>query len=103
MRVKQHHREQSLAPKREQVASADRQGRPDSAAWCVVLAGGEGVRLRSLVREISGDARPKQYVPLFDSRTLLQATLDRFAGLAPPERTVVVTMRRRRGAGNPGA
>jgi mannose-1-phosphate guanylyltransferase len=49
--------------------------------------------LRSLVREISGDERPKQYVPLLDSRSLLQQTVDRFAGLAPPERTLIVTMR----------
>jgi len=32
--------------------------------WGVVLAGGEGVRLRALARQICGDERPKQYLPL---------------------------------------
>jgi mannose-1-phosphate guanylyltransferase len=61
--------------------------------WSVVLAGGEGVRLRPLVREVSGDERPKQYVSLLDSRSLLQQTIDRLGALTPPARTVVVTMR----------
>src|SRR5262245_35445351 len=60
--------------------------------WAIVLAGGEGVRLRPLVRHICGDERPKQYVPLLDSRTLLRQTVDRAAQLVPPERTVVVTI-----------
>src|SRR5689334_13597518 len=60
--------------------------------WAVVLAGGEGLRLRSLVRQISGDDRPKQYVRLLGPRTLLRQTLDRI-GLAIPEaRTLVVTV-----------
>jgi mannose-1-phosphate guanylyltransferase len=60
--------------------------------WAIVLAGGEGIRLRSLVREVCGDERPKQYVPLLDSRTLLQQTLDRVGRLVPAARTVIVTM-----------
>ena len=39
--------------------------------WGIVLAGGEGVRLRALSRRICGDERPKQY------GTLLGQTLDR--------------------------
>ena len=65
----------------------------DGTLWSVVLAGGEGVRLRPLVREVSGDERPKQYVPLLDARSLLQQTIDRLAPLTSPERTVGVTMR----------
>jgi hypothetical protein len=30
-------------------------------AWAVILAGGDGVRLRSLTRGITGDDRPKQF------------------------------------------
>ena len=63
-----------------------------SHLWAIVLAGGEGVRLRPLVRHVCGDERPKQYVPLLDSRTLLGQTLDRAARLVPPERTIVVTL-----------
>ena len=58
--------------------------------WAVVLAGGEGVRLRALTRLICGDDRPKQYVPLLGSRTLLEQTLERLARLVPPQRTVIV-------------
>jgi mannose-1-phosphate guanylyltransferase len=57
-----------------------------------VLAGGEGTRLRPLVRRVCGDDRPKQYAPLVGSRSLLRATLDRVAKAVPPERTVVVTV-----------
>jgi len=64
----------------------------NNALWAIVLAGGEGVRLRPLVSRLYGDARPKQYAALLDSRTLLNHTLDRVSLLVPPERIVVVTM-----------
>src|ERR1044071_6116704 len=60
--------------------------------WAVVLAGGEGVRLRPLVRHLYGDERPKQFSPLLGPRTLLRQTLDRVGLLMPPERTVVVNL-----------
>lgn len=62
--------------------------------WAVVLAGGEGVRLRPLVRLVHGDERPKQYACLLDDRTLLRHTLDRVAQCIPSERTVVSTYER---------
>jgi mannose-1-phosphate guanylyltransferase len=58
--------------------------------WALVLAGGEGVRLRPLTRLICGDDRPKQYVTLTGTRTLLQQTLDRAGRAIPAERTVVI-------------
>ena len=61
--------------------------------WGIVLAGGEGVRLRQLARRVCGDERPKQYVPLFGERTLLRQTLDRVALGISPARTAVVTLR----------
>lgn len=75
------------------AGSIDGSASLDGSLWSVVLAGGEGMRLRPLVRQVSGDERPKQYVSLLDSRSLLQHTVDRLATLTPPERTVVVTMR----------
>jgi mannose-1-phosphate guanylyltransferase len=60
--------------------------------WGVVLAGGEGVRLRPLVRRLVGEDRPKQYVKLLGSRTLLRQTLDRVALGIPIARTAVVTV-----------
>jgi mannose-1-phosphate guanylyltransferase len=59
--------------------------------WAVVLAGGEGERLRPLVRRLVGDDRPKQYVPLLGPTSLLRQTLDRVGRLVPVERTVVVS------------
>lgn len=60
--------------------------------WAVVLAGGQGVRLRPLARLVCGDDRPKQYVPLLGSRTLLGQTLDRVRLAVPTARTAVVTV-----------
>jgi len=71
----------------EGVESAERR-----SPWAVVLAGGEGTRLRPLVRHLCGDERPKQFSPLLGARTLLRQTLDRVGRLIPLERTVVVTL-----------
>jgi len=60
--------------------------------WAIVLAGGEGVRLRPLVRRVFGDDRPKQYAALLGAQSLLCQTLDRVSLLVPAERTLVVTM-----------
>jgi mannose-1-phosphate guanylyltransferase len=57
-----------------------------------VLAGGAGIRLRPLTRLICGDDRPKQYVAVTGSRSLLQQTLDRAGLRVPAERTVVVSV-----------
>ena len=54
--------------------------------WAVVPAGGAGSRLWPLSRA----ARPKFLLPLLGERSLLQQTLDRLAGVAAPERTLVV-------------
>lgn len=61
--------------------------------WGLVLAGGQGVRLRALAHRLCGDERPKQYVAIFGDRTLLRQTLDRVALAVPSSRTVVVTLR----------
>ena len=61
--------------------------------WGIVLAGGEGVRLRPLVRQVFGEERPKQYVKLLGPRSLLRQTLDRAALGISTDRTVVVTVR----------
>jgi mannose-1-phosphate guanylyltransferase len=53
-----------------------------AGAWAVVLAGGEGMRLRSVTRAIVGDDRPKQYVALIGADSLLRQTMARAAGSA---------------------
>ncbi len=61
--------------------------------WAVVLAGGDGVRLRPLVSVVFGDDRPKQFAPLIGMRSLLRQTLDRVALLVEADRTVIVVRR----------
>lgn len=81
-----------MARQDELIGRGGREAKPceDGSPWAVVLAGGEGVRLRPLVRRVCGDERPKQFVPLLGPRTLLRQTLDRVGLVIPPERTVVV-------------
>jgi hypothetical protein len=40
--------------------------------WGIVLAGGDGIRLRELTMLISGDDRPKHFCALLGKLTLLQ-------------------------------
>jgi mannose-1-phosphate guanylyltransferase len=56
--------------------------------YAVIMAGGGGTRLWPVSRQ----ARPKQMVSLFDDRTLFQISVDRLAGIFPPERICVVTV-----------
>jgi len=62
--------------------------------WGVILAGGEGVRLRPLTRAIGGDDRPKQFCAVFGSETLLEQTRRRAALAIPPSRTLVALTER---------
>jgi mannose-1-phosphate guanylyltransferase len=59
----------------------------------VILAGGDGNRLRSLTRSLAGDERPKQFVTVLGGQTLLDQTRRRASLLVPPERTHVVLTR----------
>lgn len=61
--------------------------------WAVVLAGGDGTRLRSLTRRIAGDERPKQFCPVLGRATLLEEARSRAALEFAPERTLYVVNR----------
>ena len=61
--------------------------------WAVILAGGDGTRLQSLTRSISGDDRPKQFCPIIGGRTLLDQTSRRVALSVAPEQTLTVLTR----------
>ena len=65
---------------------------PQRAA--IVLAGGDGTRLRDLTRRIAGQYIPKQFCPLIGSSTLLEQTFDRIARVVAPEHTLTVVNRR---------
>lgn len=65
--------------------------------WAVILAGGDGTRLQSMTRAITGDSRPKQFVPIIGGSTLLNQTRRRVALSIEPSRTsIVVTQKHRR-------
>jgi mannose-1-phosphate guanylyltransferase len=58
--------------------------------WSIVLAGGEGERLRLLTERWLGIHRPKQYCAFVGRRSMLQHTLDRAVRLSGADRTLVV-------------
>lgn len=62
----------------------------DDRTWTIVLAGGEGERLRPLMTRWLGVHRPKQYCTFVGSHSMLRHTLDRAERLTGVERTLVV-------------
>jgi mannose-1-phosphate guanylyltransferase len=61
--------------------------------WGVILAGGDGTRLMSLTRRITGDGRPKQFCRLIGDVTLVEETQRRVALELAKERTLFVLNR----------
>lgn len=64
--------------------------------WAVILAGGDGTRLQSMTRAITGDNRPKQFVPIIGGRTLLNQTRRRVALSIKQSRTMIVVTEKHR-------
>ena len=64
--------------------------------WSIVLAGGEGERVKPFVRRWLGHSRPKQYCTFVGTRSMFEHTLDRATRIALPQRTVVVAARHHR-------
>ncbi len=87
------------------IASEPAPGRPglghplvgdarDSSSFCgIVLAAGEGARLRRFVQQIHGKTLPKQYVNFVGRRSMLEHTFDRAERLIPAERLFTVINR----------
>jgi mannose-1-phosphate guanylyltransferase len=65
----------------------------DLHRYCVILAGGDGKRLRQLTQCVSDDARPKQFCPFWAGLTPLRATRHRAARSLDPERTLFLVTR----------
>lgn len=57
--------------------------------WAVILAGGDGTRLQSMTRALTGDNRPKQFVPVIGGSTLLDQTRRRVARSVTPSQTFI--------------
>lgn len=61
-----------------------------SERWGIVLAGGEGTRMRPLISHWLGGDRPKQYCTFVGSRSMFQHTLDRACSVVSEEHIVTV-------------
>jgi mannose-1-phosphate guanylyltransferase len=75
----------SESPKRRRASATDASHR-----WGIVLAGGDGTRLRKLTQRLWGD-RPKQYCPILSDRTLLEET-QRRAELSIPRKQILLSL-----------
>jgi molybdopterin-guanine dinucleotide biosynthesis protein A len=60
--------------------------------WVIILAGGEGTRMRPLIHKWLGEDRPKQYCTFVGSRSMLQHTVDRALTLVDSAHILVVSM-----------
>jgi mannose-1-phosphate guanylyltransferase len=56
----------------------------------IILAGGEGRRLRPFIQRLRGDALPKQYVNFIGTRSMLEHTYHRAEKLITPENLFTV-------------
>lgn len=64
--------------------------------WALILAAGEGTRLRDLTSNASGNAVPKQYCTLLGGPTLLENTIRRAGSFAPPGNISVIVAEQHR-------
>ncbi len=62
----------------------------DARAWALILAAGEGSRLRTLTTTASGLSVPKQFCSLRGGRALLEEAVRRASAVAPLERICLV-------------
>jgi mannose-1-phosphate guanylyltransferase len=62
----------------------------ETSTWAIVLAAGDGTRLRSLTVDPRGRVVPKQFCSLRGGPSLLMDALRRAGQVAPRERTLVV-------------
>ena len=58
--------------------------------WAIVLAGGEGTRVRSFLKQVCGGSGLKQFSTIIGERSMLRCTLDRIGRRIPAERTLIV-------------
>ncbi|HEX4133952.1 MAG TPA: sugar phosphate nucleotidyltransferase [Bryobacteraceae bacterium] len=69
---------------------------PRNRRWGVLLAGGDGTRLKNLTRFISGDDRPKQFCRLFGDESLLDQARKRAERSISPEQILIPLTRSHR-------
>jgi mannose-1-phosphate guanylyltransferase len=69
--------------------------------WSIILAGGEGERLKPFVERWLGRHKPKQYCTFIGTRSMLEHTLDRADRITSPERKVTIIARAHRAEARP--
>jgi mannose-1-phosphate guanylyltransferase len=67
-----------------------------SNVWAIVLAGGEGTRLRALTTRPCGTPVPKQFCSLQGGRTLLEDAIARAAGVVDQQRICAIVAQQHR-------
>ena len=65
-------------------------GREIRGRWAILLAGGEGERMRPAIKRWLGEERPKQYCTFVGRRSMLQHAVDRAMEVVQPARLVTV-------------
>jgi mannose-1-phosphate guanylyltransferase len=66
------------------------------SVWALILAAGDGSRLRALTTKPCGTAVPKQFCSLHGGHSLLEDAIDRAGGLVPPERICTIVAQQHR-------
>jgi mannose-1-phosphate guanylyltransferase len=74
----------------QQYARQRPTGRNDDDAWALVLAAGEGSRLKALTMTPAGTHVPKQFCSLLDGPSLMDEALSRAESVAPRGRVCAV-------------
>lgn len=67
-----------------------------SHLWVVILAGGEGGRLKPLMTRLGCPGAPKQFCPILTGRSMFQESVDRAGRLVPRDRLLAILTRRHR-------
>lgn len=67
-----------------------------SSMWSIILAGGEGERIRPCIQRWLGSAVPKQYCTFVGTRSMLEHTWDRANEVVVPQRKITVVGRAHR-------
>src|SRR5439155_1241376 len=83
----------SLGRQHQQIWRGKRMPMTATPPWALLLAGGDGRRLKPLTRQIAGDPRPKQFCAILDGETLLHRTRRRAELFTRPDQHVVVVSR----------
>lgn len=83
----------SNTPREEDTMTEPKTPSSRKNEWAVILAGGDGTRLKSLTRKIAGDERPKQFCRVMGGATLVEETQRRAASEFARERTLYVVNR----------